>query len=67
MPTIKPKRSDFTFLSAGHGHYRVSYTSTVTGKTWTRVISDMELIDATKNAENPRVNRLEDLKRTVKF
>ena len=67
MKTIKPKLSDFTFLQSGHGHYKVTYTSPVTGKSWSRVISNMTLIDKTKNSDNPRVYELEDLKRTVKF
>ena len=65
--TIKPKRSDFQFLTAGHGHYKVTYTSPVTLKSWSRVISDMELIDLTKNAIEPKTRHLEDLKRTIKF
>jgi hypothetical protein len=59
--------TDFRFEPAGHGHYWVTYTSPVTNKSWRRLISDMTLIDDTKNEESPRMSRLEDLQRTVKF
>lgn len=48
---MKIKRSDFTFLKTGHGHYKVTYTSPVTGKMWSSTINDMELIDEVKNAD----------------
>lgn len=54
--------SDFEFRMAGYGHYRVTYTSPVTGKQWSTVINDMTLIDATKNSENPKRKDLENLK-----
>lgn len=57
---------DFTFEFAGHGHYKVTYTSPVTGKEWSRTTSDMQLIDATKNADEPKRKDLEELKRFVK-
>ena len=63
----KPHITDFRFDFAGHGHYRVTYISPVTGKNWTRTIHDMTLIDDTKNTSEPRMDRLMDLKRTVKF
>lgn len=47
-------RSDFTFQFAGHGHYKVTYTSPATGKEWTTVTTNMPLIDATKNADEPK-------------
>lgn len=63
----KIRLSDFTFSPAGYGHYKVTYKSPATGKTWTRTINDMPLIDATKNAdERPLVKDLEHLKRTIK-
>lgn len=67
MKTIKPHITDFRFDFAGHGHYKVTYTSPVTGKSWSRVITNMELIDSTKNSDEPKTRHLEDLKRTVKF
>lgn len=45
---------DFNFQISGYGHYRITYTSPVTGKQWSTVVSDMTLIDATKNADEPR-------------
>jgi hypothetical protein len=67
MKTIKPHITDFRFDFVGHGHYKVTYTSPVTGKSWSRVITNMELIDSTKNSDEPKTRYLEDLKRTVKF
>lgn len=58
--------SDFSFMFSGYGHYRVTYCSPVTGKTWSRVTSDMPLIDATKNAEQPKIKDLQTLKRIAK-
>ena len=58
--------TDFKFQVAGHGHYAVIYTSPVTGKEWATITSDMELIDATKNADSPRRCDLEQLKRVCK-
>ncbi len=63
-PTISI--TDFTFLFAGYGHYKVTYTSPVTGKKWTRTTNDMPLIDATKNADEPKRKDLEQLKYLVK-
>ena len=63
---IKISISDFRFMPAGHGHYKVTYTSPVTGKQWTKTTSNMPLIDATKNAEEPTQKDLEELKRLLK-
>lgn len=57
---------DFRFEFAGHGHYKVTYTSPKTGKQWRRTINDMTLIDNTKNADEPKKKDLERLKRYVK-
>lgn len=54
--------SDFSFSPSGYGHYRVTYTSPVTGKKWSKTISDMPLIDATKNADEPLKKDLKTLK-----
>ena len=59
-------RSDFSFQFAGYGHYKVTYTSPKTGKTWTRTTNDMPLIDVTKNSDEPRKVDLERLKRACK-
>lgn len=58
--------NDFDFQMSGYGHYRVTYTSPATGKQWSTTVNDMSLIDATKNAEEPKRKDLEGLKRTCK-
>lgn len=58
--------SDFRFEFAGHGHYKVTYTSPLTSKSWTATTNNMPLIDATKNAEKPTRKDLEALKYLVK-
>ena len=45
---------DFKFSKSGHGHYLVTYTSPKTGKEYRAITSNMMLIDATKNADNPK-------------
>src|SRR5690554_3221376 len=57
---------NFTFRPAGYGHYKVIYTSPTTGKMWSRTIDDMPLIDATKNADEPKRKDLNILKRKCK-
>ena len=58
--------SDFSFQFAGYGHYKVTYTAPITGKSWTAITNDMPLIDCTKNADDPKKKDLEILKRVVK-
>lgn len=43
---------DFSFIPSGYGHYKVTYTSPVTGKQWTATTNDMPLIDANRDALN---------------
>jgi len=62
----KIKRSDFSFLPSEYGYYWVTYTSSVTGKSWTTVTNDMPLIGATKNADEPKQVDLNRLKRMCK-
>lgn len=64
MKTIK--RSYFEFRTDGYGAYKVTYRSQITGKTWTTRITDMQLIDATKNADEPKIKDLKQLKRRCK-
>ena len=66
MKTTKISISDFSFSFSGYGHYKVTYTSPVTGKKWQTVTSNMPLIDATKNADEPKRKDLEELKYLVK-
>ena len=54
--------SDFSFSFSGYGHYTVTYTSPVTGKKWSKTTNNMPLIDATKNADEPKKYDLESLK-----
>lgn len=63
---MKTTIHDFYFQFAGYGHYKVTYTSPVTGKQWSVTTSDMSLIDATKNADEPKRKDLEYLKRLCK-
>lgn len=60
------KLSDFRFEFQGKGHYKVTYTSPVTRKEWATVTSDMPLIDATRNADEPKRKDLEYLKYACK-
>lgn len=59
--------SDFSFRFSGYGHYKVTYKSPVTGREWSKTVSDMPLIDATKNAEQPKIKDLEALRRIIKY
>ena len=58
--------SDFNFKFTGYGHYYVTYTSPVTGKEWSRTISEMWLIDKTKNEDYPKIKDLNTLKQFCK-
>lgn len=58
---------DFDFEIAGHGYYKVTYTSPATGKRWTTTTNNMPLIDATKNAEEPKRKDWKNLKGFVKM
>ena len=54
--------ADFHFQIRGYGHYKVTYISPATGKSWTATTNNMEIIDATKNADEPKRKDLETLK-----
>ena len=58
--------SDFSFQFSGYGHYKVTYTSPVTGSSWTATTHDMPLIDETKNADEPKIKDLNRLKAMCK-
>ncbi len=58
----KTQLSDFDFYPSGYGHYKVVYTSPITGNKWQVVTNDMPLIDATKNADEPKRKDLDSLK-----
>ena len=62
MKAPKISITDFSFMPSGHGHYKVTYTSPVTFKSWSITTSEMRLIDATKGADYPKRKDLERLK-----
>lgn len=62
----KSEITDFSFKFVCYGHYKVTYTSPKTGKQWSKLITDMGIIDATKNAEYPKRKDLDLLKQMVK-
>lgn len=64
----RPKRKykpisvyDFDFTLAGYGRYKVTYTSE-SDETYTAIVTDMTIIDATKNSDSPKVKDLKALK-----
>lgn len=57
--------SNFTFVPSGYGVYKVIYT-TGRGDRWIALITDMELIDATKNAEWAKAKDIRALRDAVK-
>ena len=54
--------TDFTFLFVSRGQYKVTYQSPKTGRQWSKITNDMQLIDATKNAPEPKKKDLQILK-----
>lgn len=64
---MKTSIHDFSFVQLGHGKYRVIYESPATGKLWSVVITDMTIIDATKNSDSPKIKDLNSLKRLCKL
>jgi hypothetical protein len=59
--------TDFKFFPYGYGQYKVKYISPITGKEWITRITDMELIDLTKNSDNPKQKDLKILKEKIKY
>ena len=57
---------DFNFQMQGYGAYKVQYTSPKTGKVWSKIITDMQVIDATKNSDEPKIKDIKELIRIVK-
>lgn len=66
LSSRKIELSDFEFIPAGYGHYKVIYTSPLSGNQWRCKTDEMPLIDATKNADAPKVKDLEKLKKLCK-
>ena len=59
-------KQNFIFMYVGHGHYKVTYISPKTGRSWSRLIDDMTIIDATRFADEPKQKDLKTLKRLIK-
>lgn len=55
-------KSRFTFLPAGPGHYKVTYTSSSGRQSFTITTCNMSLIDATKNCDEPKWSDLTHLR-----
>lgn len=64
---MKTSIRDFKFTQTGYGRYDVTYTSPKTGRTYSCTVTDMILIDATKNEDDPRQADLIELKRRCKL
>ena len=60
------EKSDFSFRFVGHGHYKVTYYSPTIISSWSKIVTDMQLIDLTKNEDYPKKKDLIQLKRFVK-
>lgn len=58
--------TNFSFTKTGDGHYYVTYTSPNTGSSIGATITDMTIIDATKNEDFPKKKDLEHLKKMIK-
>ena len=65
-PYNNKEMNNFDFQFSGYGHYKVTYTSPVTGKKWSTVTNNMPLIDATKNCDSPLKKDLNTLKNLCK-
>lgn len=58
---------NFSFTQTGYGRYDVTYTSPKTGRAYSCTVTDMTLIDATKNEDEPKQSDLIELKRRCKL
>lgn len=56
--------SKFTFYFRGYGHYLVTYT-TDRGDYYKALVTDMTLIDATKNAEHAKIQDIKALRSMI--
>lgn len=57
---------NLTFKFTGHGHYLITYTTPIRGLKYSKTITDMTLIDATKNSDNPTKKAIKELINAVK-
>lgn len=63
---MKNIRFAFDFRFAGCGQYIVTYTTQTRGDYWCARITDMQLIDDTKNADDPTQAAFRRLRDAVK-
>ena len=63
---MRTNKSDFEFKLWSRGLYKVIYTSPTTGQKYGSLVTDMELIDSTKNCDTPKQVHLNQLKRICK-
>lgn len=64
---MKTELKDFSKKISSYGHYKVTYTSPITGKQWSRIINNSTLLDSVFETESPKRKDLEQLKRLVKY
>ncbi len=63
---MKNIRFAFDFRFVGYGQYVVTYTTPTRGDYWCAHITDMQLIDDTKNADEPTQAAFRRLRDAVK-
>ena len=63
--TKKITLSDFTFRFSGYGLYIVHYFSPIKKIEYKGIITDMQIIDKTKNCDNPKAKNLRLLKKQL--
>lgn len=56
---------NFTFDYLSAGHYKVTYTTDKRGDYWIAIITDMTLIDSTKNADVAKIKDIAWLRKKV--
>lgn len=59
--------TDFSFVKDSCGHFFVRFTSRNTRKSWVALVTDMTMIDSTRNSEDPRRADLVRLRRHCKM
>lgn len=59
--------TDFTFVNDSYGHCFAEFTSRNTRKSWVALVTDMTMIDSTRNSGDPRRDDLVRLKRHCKM
>lgn len=63
---MKDISNSFHFTFSGYGQYEVIYTTPSRGDYWRAHITDMSLIDDTKNADEPTATAFRRLRDVVK-